>query len=453
MQWNLSISAQPVTPGNKLVAAIYQATTPLVLEQKIILPEPYTGDAIQIVFLDVDPVVYNFILWENADGSAGGINRNHFALEPTNKETLVRADMYLIADSTPGFNSGGTQYLDDTLKGWGYDVERVGTGTMFPALDYNQFDDGVVGTGTIGWGLAVTDDVIQPEEKFVIHFYPQSADKDAVITPRTLVTAVDVITNSVTLLPEDAGRAKAIEGAVVFLTVTLPAIPLTAEFKPFTFYSRGGSHACVAIKPASGDAFDWPTQIIYLNQNEQLKVYRALGRWFIDYVSPDVLMVGGFEFDFAASRQNRLLLNGAVVSRTAFTRLFAWLQTQPSLVVAESAWTAQTTDSNGITYYTNLGKFTMGNGSTTFRIPKLIEYGYVYGVGSGAGSTRGQLVGAFSFSKDFPTVSKAGSSNIVGVADLGNDQQRGTKTVNFGPINPGQSSRPISYGLYPVIKC
>ena len=61
-----------------------------------------------------------------------------------------------------------------------------------------------------------------------------------------------------------------------------------------------------------------------------------------------------------------LALNGQEVSREDYPNLWAWVQQQVGFLVEESEWQSLSTAHNG-----NVGKYSVGNGSTTFRLPNL----------------------------------------------------------------------------------
>lgn len=63
-----------------------------------------------------------------------------------------------------------------------------------------------------------------------------------------------------------------------------------------------------------------------------------------------------------------LALNGQEVNREDYPNLWAWVQQQVGFLVEESEWQSKSisTAHNG-----NVGKYSVGNGSTTFRLPNL----------------------------------------------------------------------------------
>lgn len=82
----------------------------------------------------------------------------------------TRYDLFITGGVTPGFPADGTnkKYTDATtsLKGWKYSLERIGQEILTPDIDYTVDIDGNF-TLTQGPGV-----VIEPDEKFVLKFYP-----------------------------------------------------------------------------------------------------------------------------------------------------------------------------------------------------------------------------------------------------------------------------------------
>lgn len=76
-----------------------------------------------------------------------------------------------------------------------------------------------------------------------------------------------------------------------------------------------------------------------------------------------------------------LALNGQEVNREDYPGLWAWVQQQTGFLIEESEWQSISDAHNG-----NVGKYSVGDGSTTFRLPNL---GYWVRGGGTAGSPSG----------------------------------------------------------------
>lgn len=80
-------------------------------------------------------------------------------------------------------------------------------------------------------------------------------------------------------------------------------------------------------------------------------------RWIIDDIR-DGLMVGSIRLDYVL-RAGRVKGNGALLQRASYPRLFKWIQDNASVQITEALWPS------------NKHLFTLGDGSTTFRVPDL----------------------------------------------------------------------------------
>lgn len=85
----------------------------------------------------------------------------------TSNANITREDLWIKADSTPGFSSGQNQYVDASLASWQYSVELPGSGTLRPG-EKIEF----IPTGGFRWINGYT---IQPNEEYVIHFSPSQS--------------------------------------------------------------------------------------------------------------------------------------------------------------------------------------------------------------------------------------------------------------------------------------
>ncbi len=77
----------------------------------------------------------------------------------------------------------------------------------------------------------------------------------------------------------------------------------------------------------------------------------------------------GFTFPLLANSPlpGSLALQGALVSRIAYPDLWAWVQANAPLIT-EAAWQAQTAVQSSV------GAYSSGDGSTTFRLPKIVDF-------------------------------------------------------------------------------
>lgn len=379
--WNLAIAnAVVATAGHNLVAAIYDASAPSVVIQSLVVPSPYDGTTKNITFLGVDPIVYNFKLFESIDTTPSGSLRCIFSLQPTVETTQIRASLFLVADTSPGFTSGTNTYTDSSLSGWSYDLERVGFGTQQPVYEYTSDDT--------SFTLAVEGDVFNSGEKFVLHFLPIVSSSSPTISTTNIYSDFVVLTGDTTIDNTYASKVILLQGSSAAFTVTLPALSAVSIFKLFTFFSDGGSHINVSLVCAGSDTIQFGgttvTKLI-LGQGEKLKLLKFNNIWNIEFVSDTVKTVGELFYSYKTTELNTVFANGSLLLRASYPRLWAWVQTLATgLLVSDGTW-ASSTIVDGTTYFLNHGLYSTGNGSTTFRIPKLYDNSFFRNVD---GSTR-----------------------------------------------------------------
>lgn len=394
---NLSIFQQtnPVSAGHSLVMAIYKNSAPSVLIDHFQIPGPYTGATSLHTFSGLQNVVYNYKLFESPDGSATGTVRNAFDIQPNQNAFNVRDDLYLVANTAPFLTSGNNFYgQDPSLIGWNWGLERV-PGTIEYGVDYTKTVAGVPtsqdDTNADGWVLLAAGDLVGDGEKFVIHFLPQlSATSTA--SSGTFISGTQRLTSNTVLDNTAVGQAFLLQGGGGFIGITLPDIATVADNEPIFFNSAGGSHVNAGLTCFSGQQLEWynnqtllgsntRASALFLGQCENGYVYKftypdASTRWIV-FGCEGALLTGEFIYDYSKIPLNTVFANGQLLSRANYPRLWAWVQNLESgLLIADSAYN-NTTTVNGVTYQSNWGRYTVGDGSTTFRLPTLWKYGYL----------------------------------------------------------------------------
>lgn len=395
---------KPVTGTNSLVGAIYKKSAPGTLISSHVWPGSYTGQTQTFSFTGLLAVVYTYICWESPDGTPTGTQRNNFDIQPVANSFNVRGNLYLTADISSFFPSGGTIYgPDSSLIGWNWFLERKGMGSEYPASDYVKTVAGVDTTiddiNANGWRLAVAGDVVGVTEQFVIHFYPQlqSSSTPAVsnLISTTNILSVDTLLNNTAI-----GQSFWLQGAAGFFTVTLPNLDTVPDNEPLFFMSSGGFHVNVAINAFSGQVINFyrnkttgasATRIV-LGQGERLALYKitladSSKIWGILWGGEGATQVGEIVSSYSKLGLNTAFLDGSQgQSRLAFARLWEFAQSlDSSCVVATAAWN-NTTTINGVTYFINHGKFNTGDGSSTFGFPKIFDLGYLRALNGATGT-------------------------------------------------------------------
>lgn len=161
----------------------------------------------------------------------------------------------------------------------------------------------------------------------------------------------------------------------------------------------------------------------------------------------------GFTFSILANTppDGCLALQGALVSRTAYPELWAWVQANAPLIT-ESAWQAQAAVQSSVGYYSS------GDGSTNFRLPKIADFVSGTDTGRVAGTWRASQNKAHNHSVYVGTddANSTGSGAGHGLAyDFTNPSATpGTLMLSTSAIGPegGTESRPSSISMLWCVK-
>jgi hypothetical protein len=144
---------------------------------------------------------------------------------------------------------------------------------------------------------------------------------------------------------------------------------------------------------------------------------------------------------------DELLCNGALVNRADYPRLFSRIQSFGSSLVSDSVWNTPSATVGGKTILRPYrGCFSLGDGSTTFRLPDLMDT-HLKGLKSGsdvnrvpnnAGVYQGPQVGEFNFTLTGYLDRKSGTADNIYVLNQrgpGSTPEDYNYTINAGKIN------------------
>lgn len=469
MDAQFSIKASLNDSSNYFVVAIYDSTADdVVVDFKVPTKNasaPYYSDQFQVTFENLTAKGYVLKLWESPDETVQGTVRNSTNFQPSNNKAVVRADLIIIADLTPGFYSNQQGYTDATLVGWEYSVERKGFGTMVPASlditsdpDYEQFAAGN------GWILSKDGDVIQNQEVFIHRFVPQIVEEDP--PSPTIISSGVIIDSDITLDASYVNKALYIQGLSSSVSITLPLLSTVQDYQMLIFYSAGGSHISAPIYTSGTDkilvgGYLKSSQII--NQYEQFKIFKANGIWNVDYISPTALMVGDIVYRYDKPGLNMLFMDGTTKSRTDYARLYEYL-VNFNLMISDATW-GNVQIADDIPYLYNRGFFSNGNGSTTFRLPMIHAAGYLEAVDGStrlAGSHKKDemmshhhttLIGTFPGTPYGKSPTQVEKGNFSGRETGYRDQVSVPTNFNGGALTrTGTKTRTESFGVYAMVR-
>lgn len=365
MDINLTLSPAAI-PLNFLVVAIYKASAPAVLIDSQSFPAPHLVDK-NVTFTGLDPVVYIVKTYESVDGTPTGSLRHNFIYDPSFNNAEIREDLFLRVGTTPGMTAGATTYDDVTLDGWTYAIElRQSYGTLEPVTDW--------GYTAGGWELLIPDYAFQYDEVYILHFYPKISTFSPVENTANLFSDSLLVTTDTTLLAADIGKAILIQGASTFLKITLPLIADIPALKPVCIMSNGGSHINAEIYSASGVQFlNNTTNSIFIGQGEQLWLMRIGDLYHVVISNGNFNTVGLISMDYKNTRLNTIFAAGQLLVRANYPRLWEYVQSlDASMIVNDTNW-------NNVVL-NNKGRYSTGDGATTFRVPLLYDSGFMRGV-------------------------------------------------------------------------
>lgn len=447
MDINLSISAASGIVSNYLVAAVYESTSPTVAAAYQAIAAPHTAP-VNISFTGLNSVVHIFILWENTTNVPGGTVRSTFIYDPSyqNKSVTVRADLVLKPGAT-GVDPvvGSTSFVRADLVDWAYTVERRGTGSMIVGTD--------VAINPTGFTLLGVGDQFNAEDIFILHFTPQ-VNSISPITPTSsgkLFSDALILTANTTLDSSAQGKVHIIQSLTNKITINLPALSAIIDNRIIALVSEGGSHINASIIANGADAFNFlngTPQSVIMGQSEQLWIFKANGVWNIGQAQGNYKSVGEIVSSYKKTAEGCIMADGSLLSRTTYPRLWAFVQS------LDAACICNDTDWNN-TVLNYKGRFSTGDGSTTFRLPQLTTNGFLRGVDGSArmaASYQAGSVGPHTHNFYRPRTDTIGTRYEANSMRGGGDRGLWTGDAIATDVNSGAETIPANVGVYFLIK-
>ena len=379
----ITISAAPGITGY-LRLALYEATAPNTEVAATAQLAPPHNASRQLQFIGLNPVIHIAKLFVTDGISTDGTVVANFSIDPRFPGVELKAPLFLYANASNGFDAGTNQFTDPDgeLEGWDYEVEDRGFGTLDPVNELDKTSP--------GYRVTIPDYTLGENQLHIVRFAPKMITYSAgANTGGSLFGSVELITSSRALTSDDAGKQLHIASATSTITVTLPEIDSVVAGKLFMFTSNGGNHVNAVIETEGSDSekIDWlndELDSIILGQSESLWLYKWIDpdnssnrRWKVMKASDGIAMVGERFYSDSTTALNALQAAGQLLDRDVYPRLWAYVQTlDASLLISDTTWNASDE---------NKAKWSTGDGSTTFRMPKMDVYGHVKTVD---GSTR-----------------------------------------------------------------
>lgn len=359
-----------INPANYYIAAVYDFSnlvTPV--ETYLIAKGGGYPATFQVTFLNSYTAnkLYRIILYENTSLAIGGTTRCSADAKASVNATTLRGDARYIYGVTATFTNN-TTIVDSSLIGWGISFEQFGSGTLNPGTDYT-FDNT---TGTV---VLINGSTYVNGQNMIVHFQPQVA---AVAPSFSGVSAGRIVAVATTLSNSDANSAIYLQGSAGSFIVTLPALSAMTDYQPLEFYSFGGNHIYATLLPQGTDKIQLNGQRvkIFLRQSMHITLFKANGIWNVRGESNVLNTVGEIVYKYSNTDFPYLLADGSsggLLSRSTYSGLWNYVQGLSSAaLISEAAW-GNITTLDGVNYYPNKGLWTAGDGSTTFRVPLLIN--------------------------------------------------------------------------------
>ena len=368
MDINLSISPAPAVTNN-IVVRIFKSSSPSVVAAVQEFTPPHTSPR-NISFLNVDPEVYIVNTYETPGDPVLGTLIHSFIYDPSFQSAEVKSPVYLV------FEGGETSYSDPTWAGW--EIELVVRNTAGPLSSPGQITWILdVDLKVIGFSLAQVGDEFAIGEQVVVTFVPKITTFSPIVISNKFVTAETIVESSTTLEGSNAGKLIRLQGSGPSINVSLPAIGTIEAFLMFVLVSEGGVHTTATINVDGGGNivyFGNRTSLHLIQGERAMLIYTGTEYVVINEIE-GVLRVGDIvdQYDKDQTTQGYVFADGSKLDRIEYARLFEYVSTRldSGSLVSDADWVSDPK---------NHGKFTLGDGVTDFRIPRLYTDGFTRGV-------------------------------------------------------------------------
>jgi hypothetical protein len=213
------------------------------------------------------------------------------------------------------------------------------------------------------------------------------------------------------------------------------------------------NHGQVSLLGSTGDdiiLFDIAGPIFLGNGDTVQLVLTPFG-WLVHQYHGNFLDVGNILYQYKQI-QNTVIANGQVLNRLEYPRLWEYAQTLGGSLISDISWTG-----NSI----NHGFFSIGNGSTTFRVPDLRGM-FIRGLDLGAGVDFGRTnenpggyeadeIKSHDHDQQLTRTDQVGDRIEVNHMDSGSGRGLFVQIVKTGKTG-GLETRVKNIGLLPLIK-
>lgn len=477
MTGSIGFAAALENDADYFVAALYDTSNIGVCLESQLIPKgsgyPTPPDPFSVTFLTnlQQNHVYRCILWEspNNNNTPAGISVVSGDFKASTNSVTFRTDLYLIGGTSAGMTTGASGYVDPTnsLAGWTYDLEQVGYGTLQQGVGDYTLDS------NSNWTL-INGTAIGDGQKFVIHFQPQIAQ--AAPPPVSSISSGQILGGAGMAMPSTLkNQALYIQGTSTSMFFTLPALSNIADYDRIVIQCSGGIQINAQFVCQGADKIQYGarklTQLV-LAQGENLTLCKANGVYNVENAPlVGVDRVGEVVYKWTKNDTGLMMLDGTEKNPNDYARLYQWLTSgnvETDAICSEAVWpTVSTLD--GITYYSNKGKWTLGDGASFFRVPLVLNsfFRNADGVTRGPGSFQADAVLDHQHSTSTGLIPGAPNGEGPTLASNGryNNQQNQPSDLTGHPYNPtgageggvltariDSETRPANIALYACIR-
>jgi hypothetical protein len=274
--------------------------------------------------------------------------------------------------------AGGTSFPIPALAGQQFILRRTVIGAL-KNVEYEILDAG-------GFKLVSPDDRLTLGERFEIQLVNSLpvVGNTGTATSGGGYSGVKVISSNTTIGPSDIGKLMQIRAGSSQINIALPAIETIPANSIVSFESSIGNTRQSSISTSNGQFIYFQNTSlskIHIGISETLSLFRGEDGY---YVLPgsfgNWMTVGDTTYKYKAGL-NEVLLDGSPLIRTEHPRLFEYASSLGSSIVSDADWLLVDPSKGQI----NRGCFSYGDGTTTFRVPNLLDM-FIRGIKSLSGS-------------------------------------------------------------------
>lgn len=356
----------------KLIA--YEVSAPNTPVDILSIPLPHTSSQ-NATFLTLNEVAHIVRLYEWT-GSTLGANIWSDIVQSIQKTIETPADIELVVGVD--LTAGGTQWdgfaaypeYKGYLIGIDFRVEQRGIGTL---KNINE----IINYGDFGFELQ-GGAIFNDGDTFFIQFLPKIVVNPANNSSNSKGFE-DIVTLNNSEVLDITYLNKLIDinhfSDTIAQTFELPPIINWTDMSSIGFISDKGLQVNSIIKLAAGEIVFFNgigVNEIYIGNNEYLKIIKKGSQLYVENSTIKYNDVGHFEKTYLQlvtnDNKNYVSLNGSLLQRNVYVRLWDYVQklTIGQGVVAEANWNA------------NKALFSLGDGSTTFRVPEIADVLPIY---------------------------------------------------------------------------